>query len=104
MHLIRTDSDVFISVAKACPIVCMHHSFSHSSSKGDAHTEQTCGHKVCEELRVAWKRVTAPCKIAGGKALYYAGSSNQVLCGNLERRGGVAGSGGDICVPVADSC
>ena len=40
--------------------------------------------------------------------LYEAGSSDPVLCENLEGCGGVGGGRqvqeGDICIPVADSC
>ena len=41
--------------------------------------------------------------------LYDVGSSNLVLCDNLEGWDGVGGGrniqeGGDICLPVADSC
>ena len=49
------------------------------------------------------------CKIANGYLLYDAGSSNPVLCDNLEGWDGVRGGrkaqeGGDICMPMADSC
>ena len=47
--------------------------------------------------------------IAGGNLLSDTGSSSPVLCGDLQRWDGVGGGrevkeGGDICVPMADSC
>ena len=47
--------------------------------------------------------------MASGNLLYAAGSSNPVLCDNLEGWDGVGGrreiqEGGDICTPMADSC
>ena len=41
--------------------------------------------------------------------LYDSGSSNPVLCDNAVRWNGVGGvrevqEGGDICIPMADSC
>ena len=39
---------------------------------------------------------------ASGNLLYDAGSSNQVLCDNLE--GWEVQEGGDIYIPMADSC
>ena len=48
-------------------------------------------------------------EIASGNLLYDAGSSNPVLCDNLEGRDGVGNGreiqeGGDIHIPMADSC
>ena len=48
-------------------------------------------------------------QIASGNLLYDAGSSNPGLCDNLQGWDGVeAGKevleGGDICIPMADSC
>ena len=48
-------------------------------------------------------------QIASGNLLYDAGSSNPGLCDNLPGWDGVeAGKevqeGGDICIPMADSC
>ena len=48
-------------------------------------------------------------QIASGNLLYDTGSSNLVLCDNLEGWGGVGGGrkvqeGEDICVPMSDSC
>ena len=48
-------------------------------------------------------------QIASGNSLYDAGSSNPVLCDNLEGWDGVGGrrevqEGGEICLPVAGSC
>ena len=47
--------------------------------------------------------------MASGNLLYDAGSSDLVLCDNLEGWDGVAGGregleGGDICISLADSC
>ena len=52
--------------------------------------------------------ITMP-KIASGDLLCDVGSSNLVLCGNLEGWDGVGGGrkaqeGGDIYLPVVDSC
>ena len=46
---------------------------------------------------------------ASGNLLYDVGSSNQGLCDNLEGWAGVESGrevleGGDICIPMADSC
>ena len=48
-------------------------------------------------------------QIARGNLLYDAGSSYPVLCGNLEGWDGVGvgrdiHKGGDVCIPMADSC
>ena len=48
-------------------------------------------------------------QIAGGNLLYDTGSSNPVLCDNLEAWDGVGHGrkvqeGGDIHIPMADSC
>ena len=46
-------------------------------------------------------------QIASGNLLYDTGSSNLVLCDNLEDRvggGREVQEGGDICMPMADSC
>ena len=48
-------------------------------------------------------------QIASGNLLYDTGSSDPVLCDNLEGWGGVGGGrkdqeGEDICVPMTDSC
>ena len=47
--------------------------------------------------------------IASGNLLYNTGSSNPVLCDNLEMLHGVQGGrkvqdGGAVCIPMADSC
>ena len=47
--------------------------------------------------------------IASGNLLCDSGSSKPVFCDNLEVWGGVGGGreiqeGGDICIPMADSC
>ena len=75
------------------------------------HRKQTCGHS-----RRQIERVTLTCvhyhmqsSIASGNLLYDAGSSNPVLCDNPEGWDGVGGrkeiqEGGDIYMPVADSC
>jgi len=47
--------------------------------------------------------------IASGNLLYYAGSSNPVLCANIEGWDGVGDGrevqeGGDTYIPMADSC
>ena len=47
--------------------------------------------------------------MASGNLLYDAGSSDLVLCDNLEGWDGVGGGkesleGGDICIYLADSC
>ena len=47
--------------------------------------------------------------MASGNLLYDAGSSDLVLCDNLEGWDGVGGGregleGGDICISLADSC
>ena len=47
--------------------------------------------------------------ITNGNLLYDAGSSKPVLCDNLEGWDGVRGGrkfqeGGDICMPMTDSC
>ena len=47
--------------------------------------------------------------IPNGNLLYDAGSSNPVLCDNLEGWDGVRGGrkaqeGGDTCMPMIDSC
>ena len=44
-----------------------------------------------------------------GNLLHDTGSTNSVLCENLERWYGVGGErevqeGGDICIPISDSC
>ena len=64
--------------------------------------------RVGQIERVAWKFITIY-KTASGNLVYDAGSSNQVLCDNLEgwdRLGGgrKVQERGDICMPVADSC
>ena len=48
-------------------------------------------------------------QIASGNLLYDTGTSNQALCDSLEGLNGVEGRrevqwGGDMCMPVADSC
>ena len=47
-------------------------------------------------------------RIASGNLLHDTGSSNLVLCDNLEGWDGVGGGkklqGEDICVPMSDSC
>ena len=45
-------------------------------------------------------------KIESGNLLYGAGSSNSVLCDYLEGWDGgrEVQEGGDICIPMADSC
>jgi len=48
-------------------------------------------------------------RIASGNLLYDAGSSNLVICDNLEVRDGVGGGRqvqerGEIPIPIADSC
>ena len=57
--------------------------------------------KLIQLPRVDW--------IASGNLLYGSGSSNRVLCDNLEGWEGVgdgrgAQEGGNMCVPVDDSC
>ena len=47
--------------------------------------------------------------IASGNLLYYTGSPNPVLCEDLKGWNGVGGGrevqeGGDMSVPMADSC
>ena len=60
--------------------------------------------------RAAWKHKLPYVKQrARGNLLYDARSSNQVLCDSLEGGDGVGGGtevqgGGDICIPMADSC
>ena len=57
--------------------------------------------------RVAWKHIHSVCKIASGNFLYESGNSNQ---GSVtEGRDGIGGGrqiqeGGNICIPMADSC
>ena len=43
-------------------------------------------------------------QIASGNLLYEAGSSNLVLYDNIEGCSGVGWEGGDIYIPMADSC
>ena len=52
-----------------------------------------------------------PCvkQIVSGNLLYDSGTSNLVLCDNLEDWDGMGGErevqeGRDICIPMADSC
>ena len=57
------------------------------------------------------KQYTLACVkyIASGNLLYDAGSSDPVLCDNPEGCDGLGGGreaeeGGDMCIPMADSC
>ena len=59
---------------------------------------------------VTWK-LTLPCvkQITNGNFLYGSGNSNRGLCVNLEEWEGAGDvrevqKGGDMCVPMADSC
>ena len=74
------------------------------------HREQTYGHsggrRGWDELRAALKHVHY---MASGNFLYDSLSSNPMFCDNLERWPGVGvgkevKEGGDICIPMADSC
>ena len=59
--------------------------------------------------RVAGNIYIATCQTACGNLLYNTGSSNPVLCDNLEGWDGVGGGRevserGDICISMTDSC
>ena len=79
------------------------------------HREQTCGLSGGRwgggtNWESSMETCTLPCvkQIACRNLLHDAGSSNQVLCDNLEGWDGVEGrtevqEGGNICTPMADS-
>ena len=83
--------------------------------QGCRHREETCGHSGGRRERQIG-RVTLKHthyhvlnKIASGNWLCDAGSSSWGLCDNLQGRDGVGDGrevqeGGDICIPIADSC
>ena len=60
--------------------------------------------------RVTWKLILPYIKwITNGNLLYASGNSKQGLCINLEKWDGEGDrreiqKGGDICIPMADSC
>ena len=85
-------------------------------SSGDADTENRFVNTAWEgeggmNKEGSIETYTSPCVkwTASGNLLYDAGSSNLVLCDNLEGWDGEGGErevqeGGDIGIPMADSC
>ena len=73
-----------------------------------SHREQTCGHGETDS-GMNWESsieiyILPYVKLASRNLLYDARSSNLVLCNNLEGRMGGRWEGGDICIPMTDSC
>ena len=72
-----------------------------TEGEGESGTNGGSSVETCTLPYVKW--------IASGNLLYSAGSSNPVLCDNLEMLHGVRGGrkvqvGGAVCIPTADSC
>ena len=81
---------------------------------GEAATEQTCGHSGGRRGWDEWREqygdiyITVCERDGQWEFAVRQGEFNPVLCDPLEGwdgvRGGAVQKGGDMCVPVADSC